>query len=141
MDFVDDINLVTSIGRLVTHAVQNLADVVNAGSRCGVKLQHVNMPSFGNGFAVVADSAGLDGRAAVAVFASTVQCLGNNAGRRSFSDAADAGENIGMMKAVVFNGIGQSLHQRILPEQVVKILRAVFSCQYNVLIIFVFFSH
>ena len=64
------------------------------------------MPAFGNGPAVFAKTAGMNRRAAAAVFAGAVERFGYNPGGGSFADPADAGQNIGMMQAVVFDGVG-----------------------------------
>ena len=46
VDFVDDVDLVAGAGRRVAHAVIDLADVVDAGMRGRVHLQHVHVPAF-----------------------------------------------------------------------------------------------
>ena len=106
MNFVDNINLVPRIGRLVTYPVQNLANVVNAGAGRRVKLHHVNMPPGSNRLAVFTHAAGTDCRAALTVFSGTVESFGNNPRSRRFADTANTGQNISMMQAVVFDGIG-----------------------------------
>lgn len=51
------------------------------------------------------------------------------------------GQNISVVKAVVVDGVGQGLHQRILPQQIFKILRAVFAGENHILFLFFFFCH
>ncbi|MGY4449719.1 hypothetical protein ACVWZR_004379 [Bradyrhizobium sp. i1.3.1] len=46
VDFVDNVDLVAGAGRRVAHAVIDLADVVDAGVRGRVHLQHVHVPAF-----------------------------------------------------------------------------------------------
>ena len=43
MHFVDDIDLVAGRSRRITHAVQQLAHLINLGAAGGVQLQHVDM--------------------------------------------------------------------------------------------------
>ena len=89
--FVDNINFITRIGRLVTNAVQNLADIVNTGAGGRIKFHNVNMPPGCNGFAVFTNAAGMNGRTAFAVQPGAVQGFGNQTGGRCFADAADSG--------------------------------------------------
>ena len=60
--FVDDVDLVARRHRRVAHLLDDLADVVDAGVRGGVHLDHVDMAAFHDGGAVLADFVELDRR-------------------------------------------------------------------------------
>lgn len=72
MNFIDDINLVTGIGRLITYAVQNFADVVHAGTRSCVQFQNVYMAGSCNRLAIFTNAARVDRRTAIAVCTGAV---------------------------------------------------------------------
>ena len=147
VNFVDDVDFITGIGRFVADAVKNFADIVDTGMRSRIKFHNINMPSFGYRPAVFADAAGMNRRAAFAVKSGTVQSFGDNTGRGRFADAADAGKYIGMMQTVVLNRIGKRLYQRILTDQIVKVLRTILAGKDNILVIAavfgacIFFGH
>ena len=60
------------------------------------------MPVLGDGDAVVANAAGRDRDAAVAVRAHAVERPGDDAGRRGLADAAHPGQHIGMRDPAAF---------------------------------------
>ena len=91
MNFVDDINFIAGIGRLITYAVQNLADIIYAGTRSRVKLQNVNMAVSGNSFTILTHAAGMNRRPTIAIKPRTVQSAGNQTGGGGFAHAADTG--------------------------------------------------
>ena len=64
-------------------------------------------------------------RSAVAVGTDTIESLGDQTGGGGFADAADAGQNVSVVQAVVVDGVGRGLHQRFLSQQVFKILRTI----------------
>ena len=96
VDFVDDVDLVARRNGPVENAVDQLADIVNAGAARGIHLHHVDMAVFGNRDAVLADSAGIGRRLAIAVRAGAVQCAGDDARGRGFPDTANARQDKGM---------------------------------------------
>ena len=48
MHFIDDINLVARRGGGIAHALDNFANVVDAGAAGGIHLQHIHMARFGD---------------------------------------------------------------------------------------------
>ena len=84
---------------------------------------------------------GWGGGPAAAVGTGAVEGFGNQPRGGGLADPADAGQNISVVKAVVVDGVGQGLHQRILPQQIFKILRAVFAGENHILFLFFFFCH
>lgn len=55
-----------------------------------------------------------------------VERLGHDAGRRSLAATTWTGEKIGVGYTVVFDGIGESPDDRLLPDQIAKRLRSIF---------------
>ena len=77
------------------------ADVVDAGMRGGVHLQHVHVPRFHDRLAVEAEFRHRDGRAGIGLAgAGVVEAAGEDAGGRGLADAAHAGEHPGLRDAV-----------------------------------------
>ena len=60
--FVDDVDLVARRNRGVAHPLDDVADVVDAGMRGGVHLDHVDMAAFHDGPAMLAEHGEVDGR-------------------------------------------------------------------------------
>src|SRR3546814_15316374 len=75
--FVDYVDLVARRHRTVADALDDLADVADAGARRGVHLQHVDVAVLGDRQAVVAASARPHRRPAAAVGPGAVQPLGD----------------------------------------------------------------
>ena len=66
---------------------------------------------------LLADAAGIDGRAALAVGPDAVEGAGEDAGGGGLADAAHAGEHEGMGDAAGGDGVGQGAHHRLLADQ------------------------
>ena len=111
------------------HAVDDLADVADAGAAGGVHLHHVHMAPLGDGAAGLAFAAGLYRGAALAVGADAVQPLGDDARGGGLAHATHAGHDEGMCDPVGLKGVFQGAHHGILTDQVGKGLRAVFQRQ------------
>ena len=67
VDLVDDVDLVARRDRRIADAVDDLANVVDAGMRGGVHLEHVHVPRFHDGLAMDAQARHVDRRGAGAV--------------------------------------------------------------------------
>ena len=116
--FVDDVDLVARRDRPVAHAVGQLADVVDAGARGRVHLDHVDMAVLGDGAAVARTAPhGLDRRPARAVGADAVERAGDDARGRRLADAAHAGEDEGMGDPPGGDRVRERAHHRLLPDQ------------------------
>ena len=127
--FVDDIDFEAGRGRAIAHAVDDLADVVDAGAAGGIHLHNVHMAVFGDGAAMVADAARLSRRPAGAVGADAVQGAGDDAGGGGLADAAHAGQHEGMSQSAGLDGVGQGADKGFLSDQAGKVGRAVFAGQ------------
>src|SRR5579862_8416366 len=88
---VKDNHLAAGSRGSVAHHFAQFANLVNAAVGGRVNFDHVERGAGDNFLAGIADAARLGGRALCAV-----QCLGENAGGRSFSHAAGAGKNVGV---------------------------------------------
>ncbi len=127
VNFVDDVDFVTSRHRRVAHRVDDLAHIVHAGVRGGVHLDDVDMPAFGNRPARLADPAGLDRRLPLPIRPDAVQGLGDQPRGRGLSHSADTGEQECVSNPAALDGVGESLYHRVLPNQLVERLRAIFA--------------
>ena len=127
VDLVDDVDLVAGRHRRIADAVDDLADVVDAGMRGGVHLEHVHVARFHDRFAMDAELGHVDGRLAGAVGLLVVEAAGQDAGRRGLADAADAGEHPGLRDAAGLEGVREGAHHRLLADQVVEGAGAVFA--------------
>jgi hypothetical protein len=132
MHLVDDEHLVARIGRLITHGLHDLADVVDAGMRGGVHLHHVHMAALDDRLAVLAEIRHVDGRAEIRAGLGIVQRAGDDAGRRGFAHPADAGEHIGLRDAAALERVFQRAHHRLLADQVAEGGRPVFAREHDI---------
>ena len=117
VDFVDDVDLVASRNRAITHTLDELADVVDASAAGRIHFEYVDVAVFGYGKAGLALTAGLGRRAAGAVGADAVERPGDDARRRRLADAAHAGEDEGVGETARVEGIGQGAHHGLLADQ------------------------
>ena len=132
VDFVDDEDLGAGLHRAGAADLDDLAHVVDAGARGGVHLEHVRLALGQDGEAVVADAAGIGGRAAGAVGPDAVQRAGDDAGGGGFADAAHAGQHEGVRDPAGGEGVAQDAHHRLLADQVVERRRPVFARQHPI---------
>src|SRR4051812_30291361 len=106
MNFVDDVDLVARADKGIADRVDDLANVLDAGMRGGVHFDHVDMPSFSDRPAGLADVAWADRWTALTVRADAVERLGDKPRRRCLADPADAGEQERMRDPVALDGVG-----------------------------------
>src|SRR5579884_3301180 len=132
VNFVDDVDFVARADRGVAHRVDDLSDIIHPRMRSGVHLDDVDVPSLGNGAAWLAYIAGRDRRTALPVRADAVQGLCDQPRRRGFADPPDSGEKESMRDPAALDRVGESLHHRVLTDQLGKGLRAVLAREYAV---------
>ncbi len=125
MDLVDDIDLVAGRGWRIAHAVDQLADVVDAGMGRSVHLQDVDMPALRDRDARIAAAAGLGRGLALAVLADAVERAGDDPGGRGLADAADPGQQECMRDPASAQRIAQGADQGVLADQLGETLRPV----------------
>src|SRR3989339_493075 len=124
MDFIDNVHFVLEKRRRKRHGLAQFPDIVHAGIGRGVNFNYVQ------GLVAVymfASDAFFTTDGIVRFFA--IYGLGQNAGNGSFSRAARSGEKISLSEAVVLDGIRQSPDDMRLPDDFIKIFRAIFSVE------------
>ena len=104
--FVDDVDLVACRHRGITHALDDLADIVDAGAAGRVHLLHIDIARFGNRCAGLALPTGMDGGlGALAVGAYAVERPGDDARGGGLSHPAHTGQHEGMGDAAGGEGV------------------------------------
>ncbi len=106
--------------------------VVDAGVGRGVHLQHVDVARFHDGAAMHALFGEVDRGPAGAVGQQVVEPARQDARRRRLAHAAHAGEDPGLRNAARRERVAQRAHHRVLADQVVEVLRAVFPGQHAI---------
>ena len=129
MDFIDNVDLVPRRYAGIAHRLDDLADIVDAGIRCGVHLDDVHVPPRRNGNTRLAAAARCDRRSTATVRADAIERLGDNPRCRCLADAAHPGQQPGLSQPIARNGIGKRLHHGVLPEQRVEAGGTVFARQ------------
>ena len=132
VDFVDDVNLVACRHGRITHRLNNLTDVINAGVACGIHFDDIDMAAFGNGHTRLARATGINRWSALPIHTNAVQRLGNQSRRRGFTDTANASHQKRMRQTIALDRIAKRLHHRILADKLGKGLGTVFAGQYAV---------
>jgi hypothetical protein len=119
---VDDEDAVAVSRGLELRNVAQLADVVDAGVCRGIDLPHVHVDPLGDLTAHGAGVIGLDGGTGRAI-----QRFGEDARGGRLADAADAGEEVGVMDAAPLDRILERADRRLLADDVIERLGAVFA--------------
>ena len=99
--------------------------------RGGVHLDDVDVAALDDGAAVDAFLVEIE-RRMLAGLVLVVEGAGEDAGGRGLADAADAGEDEGVVDAVLGERILQRLHHRILADQAGKAQRPVFPGEHEI---------
>ena len=124
---VDHEDLEAPLHRFVNRLLQQALHLVHTPVRGGVEFGVVHKAPGVDVAASLAHATGLGGDAALPVSALTVERLGQNARDRGLAHAPGAGEQIGVVQALLHQGIGQSLHHMLLPHQLGEVAGAVFA--------------
>ena len=119
---VDHVYLVAPARRRVLGRVQQLPHLVDARVGGRVDLQQVHESTRVDLYAGAAFAAGLGRNPGFAV-----QALGENARQRRLADAAGAGEQVGVVQAVLLQRVAQRPHYVLLPDQAAEIARPPFA--------------
>ncbi len=124
---VDDVHLVAAPGGGELHRLQQVPRVIHLGARGGVDFQHVHEAAFVDVDATAALAAGGRRHARLAV-----QALGQDARQRGLADSARAGQQKGVMDAVVVQAVDQRAHDRFLADDLLEGFGAPLARQYLV---------
>ena len=110
-----------------------MADVLDAGMRGGVHLQHVDVPAFHDRPAMHAKRRHVDRRAFDrAVGQLVIQGAGKDPRGGRLADPAHAGQHPSLGDAAGGKRIGQRAHHRLLADQLGEIRRTVFARQHAI---------
>ena len=130
--FVDNVDLVARGDRRIAHRLDNLADIIDAGMAGGIHFDDIDKAAGCDTPARFAHTAGIDGRAALPVFANAVERLGYQTRGGGLADPAHAGHQKGVGQPVTLDRIAQSLDHRILSDQFGEFRWSVFARQYPI---------
>lgn len=122
--FVDQVDLEAPTARGVLHVIEQFASVLYLGTAGGVDLDQVDETAFVD---FPAHRTGATGRGGDAGF--TVQALGDNTGDGRLAHPAGTGEQVGMVQALVVQGIDQGLEHMGLADHFAERARTPFSCK------------
>ena len=109
-----------------------VAHVVDAGVAGGVDLDHVDMPALGDGDAGLAPPHGSIVGSPWSVGTDAVERLGDQPCGRGLADTAHPREQEGMRQPPPPDGVAERLHHRILADQLVETLRAIFAGEHAI---------
>ena len=126
VNFVDNVDLVARRRCAIGHRVNDFADVADARAAGGVHLEHVDVAALRDRHAMLALTAGISGRATLAVRPDAVHPLGDDPRGGGFPRASDARHDEGLRDAVGLERVPERPDHRVLSDEVGKGLGAVF---------------
>jgi len=134
VDFVDDVDLVASARWRISHAIADLAHVVDAGVGRRVHFQHVHVPAFHDRLAMHAHHRHVDGRPLHRTIRQfVIQRPGENPRGRGLSDPAHPGQNPCLRNPAGFERVRNGADHGILADQILETGGAVFARQHAVM--------
>ena len=119
---IDQVHLVAAPGGRVLHILEQLAGVLHLGAAGGVHLDQIHEAALADFLAGGADPARA---AADPLFA--VQTAGQDARDGGLADPAGAGEQIGVVQAVLIQRVGERPGHMLLAHQLVEGARSIFA--------------
>ncbi len=122
--FVDQVDLEAPTARGVLHVIEQFAGVLDLGAAGGVDLDQVDETAFVD---LPAYRTGAAGRGGDAGFA--VQALGDDTGNGGLAHAPGTGEQVGVVQALVVQGIDQGLEHMGLADHFAERARTPFTCK------------
>ncbi|MNZ34795.1 hypothetical protein D3C78_521780 [compost metagenome] len=124
MHFVDQVDLEAPAAGGVLHVVEQFAGVLDLGAAGGVDLDQVDETAF---IDLPAHRTGATWRGGDAGFA--VQALGDNTGDGRLAHAPGTGEQVGVVQALIVQGIDQGLQHMGLADHFAERARTPFTCK------------
>ena len=124
VDLVDDVDLVARGNRRIADAVDNVANIVDAGVRGRVHLDDVDMAAFHDRFAVLAETVHRD-RRPVDLVGLVVERSRQDARGGGLAHAAHAGQHPRLGDPPGRKGIGEGADHRLLADEARKVPRPV----------------
>jgi hypothetical protein len=122
VNFVNDIDLEPGGGGGVFHRFAQLPDLFDTIVTGAVNLEHVDGPAFSDFHAARIGIVEIDLGPVGAI-----ETFGENAGDRGFARSAGSTEQIGVGDPILLNGVGQSLRDMLLADDIRKTLRTILS--------------
>ena len=122
MHLVDDVDLVSRLGRLELGSLNDVADIVDSRIGCGIDFDDVEEFPLIKGTTVITHSTWIPIRSE----GETIHSLGEDSRHTRFPRPSRSMEQIRPNGAIKFEGILQHLSHKDLSEQRMKISRAVF---------------
>ena len=129
VDLVQHIDLVARLDGRIADALQDVADVVDAGVRRRVHLHHVHVLASHDG-RVVPPVGGQGQRRLVDAVGFVVQGAGQQTRGRRLADPPHPGQHEGVGDPAGGEGIGQGPDHRLLPDQILEGARPIFARQH-----------
>ena len=132
VDFVDDVDLVARDQWSVARALDDLANIIDAGVRGRVHLDHIGVAGLDDFLAMGAVASEVDGRLVGNVRPGIVQGPRQNARCRRLADPAHAGQHVTLGDAIGSERVAQRRDHRLLSDQVIERLGAVLARQHDI---------
>ena len=129
---IDHEDLVATQRWLVGGPLDQVSNLVNAAVGGRIELDVVNVAVGVDVGAGCAHAAGAGGDTASPVRPRAVQTLGQYAGNGGLADAAGTGEEVGVVKPTLVQGIRQRTNHMILARHLREVSRAVFPRQHDI---------
>ena len=118
MYLVDDVDLEARLDRGIAHALDQFADVANAGAACRIHLDDIHMAIFADRLAMPTLAAGRGRGSTLAVGTDAIEGARQDARGRGLAYPAHAGQHIALGQASAGDRVGQRAHQRVLSDHV-----------------------
>jgi len=125
MNFVDDVDFVSTLRGREVDLIAQVADIVHAVVGGGVDLDHIHEAVFVDGFAVLTFVA----RTLSRVFVETVHRLRQQTRDSGLARSAWTCEEIGVTDSICLNGVGQGLDDVVLSDHGIPLFGAVLAVE------------
>ena len=129
MDFVNHVDLVTSVRRCIHSLLKQRRHFFNGSVTCRVHFDVIDKTTFINRTTGFTDTARMIRHAALSVRTDTIEALGQNTRKRRLTDTARTGKEISMVQAIFTQCVCDRFHDGLLPDHAFKIMRAPFARQ------------
>ena len=125
MHFVNQVDLETAARWRILHVIEQIAHIINTGSRCRIHFDQVDKSAFIN--FITAGTFATGNRANTLL---AVKALRENTRNGGFTHTAGSGKQIGMVQSVIIQRINQRLEHMFLTCHLGKGSRTPFSGKY-----------
>ncbi len=119
MNFVDQVDLITTAGRRILHVLQQLAGIFHFGTRRRIHFNQINKTPLGDFTATGTLAAGLRANTGF-----TIEAFGENPRDGGLTHTAGTSEEISVVQAVMIQRINKCLQDMLLPDHFPEHTRA-----------------